>query len=88
MKRENALDALRGLFLVVMAFNHDGGPLSRFTHEPIGFVSAAEGFLFLSGLATGWTYAAPAGLSSSSPARRAFRKAGRIYLHHGVSFLL
>ncbi|MDC4224839.1 MAG: OpgC domain-containing protein [Candidatus Manganitrophus sp.] len=87
MKRENAFDALRGLFLVVMALNHDGGPLSRFTHESFGFVSAAEGFIFLSGFATGWAYAVPAGPSSPSLAQRAFQKARRIYLYQVVSSL-
>lgn len=87
MKRENAFDALRGLFLMVMALNHDGGPLSRFTHESFGFVSAAEGFIFLSGLATGWVYATLAGPSAPSLAQRTFRKARRIYLYQTVSLL-
>lgn len=84
MKRNDALDALRGLFLVVMTLNHDGGPLRRLTHEPFGFVSAAEGFFLLSGLATGLAYTAP---SFSSIAQRAFHNARRIYLYHLLSFL-
>lgn len=87
MKRENAIDELRGLFLVVMALNHDGGPLSRLTHESFGFVSAAEGFIFLSGLAIGWAHAVPASPSASSFSQRAFQKARCIYLYHLVSIL-
>jgi hypothetical protein len=85
MKRNEALDALRGLFLVVMALNHDGGPLSALTREPLGFFSAAEGFLFLSGLTTGLAYAAPA--SRPQIDRRPFQKAREIYFYHLLSFL-
>lgn len=36
--------------------NHIGGSVSRFTSHPIGFVSAAEGFIFLSGYVLGLTF--------------------------------
>jgi hypothetical protein len=43
-------DALRGWLLIVIACNHlYGSFVSQITREPFGFVSAAEGFVFLSG---------------------------------------
>ena len=50
--RDPFVDALRGLCLLVMTVNHFGGPLHAVMSQPLGYVSAAEGFIFLSGLAT------------------------------------
>lgn len=47
--RDRRIDTLRGLLLVVMTIDHLGGPLSRYTFEAPGFVSAFEGFVLLSG---------------------------------------
>lgn len=55
------LDCLRGLMLVIMMLNHlryfpmwsinDKAPwVAHFTFQPLGFFTAAEGFVFLSGL--------------------------------------
>jgi len=50
MKRVLAYDGLRGWLLIVIACNHlYGGYVTDFTREPLGFVSAAEAFVFLSG---------------------------------------
>ncbi|MGB0936812.1 MAG: OpgC domain-containing protein [Colwellia sp.] len=50
MKRIIELDGLRGWLLIIIACNHlYGGYVTQFTREPLGFVSAAEGFVFLSG---------------------------------------
>lgn len=49
-KRRPELDALRGFFLVWMTLNHLPTHLSDYFNQPIGFVSSAEGFVFLSGL--------------------------------------
>ncbi len=54
--RKNDLDVLRGILLILITVNHIGGPVSRFTSHPIGFVSAAEGFIFLSGYVLGLTF--------------------------------
>ncbi|MEO6685639.1 MAG: OpgC domain-containing protein, partial [Dyadobacter sp.] len=48
-KRDNSLDVLRGILLVMITINHIGGPLCVLTFQPMSFVSAAEGFVFLSG---------------------------------------
>lgn len=50
------LDTLRGLMLVLLAFDHYGGAIRNVTYEPLGFVSAAEGFIFLAGLMLGLLY--------------------------------
>jgi hypothetical protein len=47
--RDKRLDSLRGLFLLIMTIDHFGAPLRKITHEAFGYISAAEGFVFLSG---------------------------------------
>ena len=54
--RDYSLDVLRGLILVIMLVDHIGGPFRKFTFESLGFVSAAEGFVYLSGLVFGLVY--------------------------------
>ncbi|WP_119393936.1 OpgC domain-containing protein [Salinibius halmophilus] len=57
--RNLALDGLRGFFLVIMAVNHLFGAFVRnFTAEPLGPVSAAEGFVLLSGIVFAMVYGA------------------------------
>lgn len=46
--RRVELDALRGLMLIIMALNHLPTRLRVYSDQPLGFVSAAEGFVFLS----------------------------------------
>jgi hypothetical protein len=47
------LDIVRGLLLVNIMFNHTPGPHNQYTSQPLGFVSSAEGFFFLSGYLLG-----------------------------------
>ena len=49
MRRDHRLDTIRGILLIMMTINHLGGPASKLTFEPFGFVSAAAGFVLLSG---------------------------------------
>src|SRR2546423_7044987 len=56
MGRRLALDAVRGLMLVWMALTHLPTFLPAYTNQPFGFVSASEGFIFLSALFTGRIY--------------------------------
>lgn len=56
--RKEVLDSLRGALLILIAFSHVPIPYeweSLFSH-PLGFISAAEGFFFLSGLVGGLAY--------------------------------
>jgi hypothetical protein len=56
MARRLELDAARGLMLVWITFTHLPTALSAYVNQPFGFVSAAEGFIFLSALFTGQIY--------------------------------
>jgi len=55
--RDLRFDSLRGLMLVIMTVNHLPSLVARFTDEPLGVFSGAEGFVFLSGLLAGLVYA-------------------------------
>ena len=56
MGRRPELDAVRGLMLVWIALTHLPTSVSAYVNQPFGFVSAAEGFIFLSALFTGRIY--------------------------------
>lgn len=79
--RDRRLDTLRGLFLVIMLIDHLGGYIADYTYQPFGFVSAAEGFIFLSGVMFGQIY----GRYAADGARlrqRAVARALVIYRYH------
>ncbi|KEA62628.1 OpgC protein [Marinobacterium lacunae] len=85
--RDRRLDSLRGIFLVIMLIDHLGGFIANYTYQPLGFVSAAEGFIFLSGLMFGQIYARYA----ADPAtlfRRSISRAWLIYRYHIVMVLV
>lgn len=55
--RNLAIDGFRGLLLIIIAINHlEGRLITPYTKEPFGFVSAAEAFVFLSGLVAAMVY--------------------------------
>jgi hypothetical protein len=56
MGRRVELDAVRGLMLVWITLTHLPTIASTYVNQPFGFVSAAEGFIFLSALFTGRIY--------------------------------
>ncbi len=56
MERRLEIDALRGLMLVWMTLVHVPTVLTPWVNQPIGFLSASEGFIFLSALFTGRIY--------------------------------
>lgn len=89
MKRDLRLDTLRGLMLVSMMVFHWPGPIRRFTHEPVGFVSAAEGFVFLSGLIAGLVFVRFGQRYDHDALRtRSLRRARDIYLAHVIPLAL
>ena len=56
VKRDMVLDSLKGFFLVIMAINHFGGNIRAITWETFGFVTMAEGFVFISGYVFSYVY--------------------------------
>jgi hypothetical protein len=54
--RRLELDAARGLMLVWITLTHLPTSASTYVNQPFGFISAAEGFIFLSALFTGRIY--------------------------------
>jgi len=87
--RDSRLDALRGLFLIVMTIDHLPSILAKFTYEFAGYVSAAEGFVFLSGFVAGLTYTR-IGFQHGERMMwsRALKRARTIYLYHIATFLI
>lgn len=80
--RDLRLDALRGLCLVFLMLDHlPDFYLQPYIFQPFGLFSPAGGFVFISGLVSGWVYGRTgmeAGFRELK--RRAFRRAGVIYL--------
>ena len=81
------LDSLRGLMLVILAFDHYGGFVRNITYEPLGFVSAAEGFIFLAGLMLGIIYVKKMVESPQRVVQKLLSRTFKIYLTY-VAVLL
>ena len=90
--RDLRLDTLRGFLLVLITINHfgswspDSWWITQVTWQPFGYVSAAEGFVFLSG----FIFSIVSMRYCATPAelwRRSWRRAFDIYLHHLVLIL-
>jgi hypothetical protein len=82
-QRQPELDALRGLLLLWMTLTHLPTHASEYVNQPFGFVSAAEGFVFLSAVLTGKLHARFA--YQSTPwelCRRLWGRARRVYWYH------
>jgi hypothetical protein len=82
------LDAWRGLMLVIMAAYHLGGPLGTPVRQVFGYVSAAEGFVLLSGLMSGLVYGRYAKAGFATLRDRMWRRACTIYRYHIVVILI
>jgi hypothetical protein len=76
------LDALRGLFLVWMTFTHMPTRFSDFVNQPIGFVSSAEGFVFLSALLVSRVYLREAQEDGAGLRVKLWRRTLKIYGYH------
>jgi len=88
-RRDERLDTLRGYMLVAITLNHLDTELRVLTDYVFGFVSTAEGFVFLSGLVAGLVYTRRSGRCTSGDlARHARRRAGQIYGAHLASYLV
>jgi hypothetical protein len=82
LERRPELDALRGLFLVWMTLTHLPTRFSDFTNQPIGFVSAAEGFVFVSALLVGRIYMRDSLKNAPGVRVTLWKRSLQIYAYH------
>jgi len=82
LERRPELDALRGLFLVWMTLTHLPTRFSDFTNQPIGFVSAAEGFVFISALLVGRIYMRDTLKDATGVRAKLWKRSLQIYAYH------
>ena len=83
MSRQPEIDALRGLMLVLMCVTHLPTRFAEWLGQPFGFVSAAEGFVFLSAYLVGVVYAGRARKFGQAEMRKAlWRRVGVVYRSH------
>jgi hypothetical protein len=82
LERKPELDALRGLFLVWMTLTHLPTKFSDLVNQPFGFVSSAEGFVFLSALLVARLYIHQAALDEAGLRIKLWRRALKIYGYH------
>ncbi len=81
--RRHDLDLLRGVMLVLMMITHLPTTLGARIGQPFGFVSAAEGFVFLSAFLAGSVYDRVAREHGAAAMRRALlSRALKVYLVH------
>lgn len=89
MQRRVEIDAARGLMLVWMTLTHLPTVASIYVNQPFGFVSGAEGFIFLSALFTGRIFASVAEREGErTMAWRLWMRAVRLYVYHLVLLAL
>ena len=82
LERKPELDALRGLFLVWMTLTHLPTRFSDFVNQPLGFVSSAEGFVFISALLVGRLYIRDLVLNPANVRVRLWKRSLKIYGYH------
>jgi hypothetical protein len=87
LPRKPEFDALRGLFLVWMTLTHLPTRVSDLVNQPFGFISSAEGFVFLSALLVGRVYMRQAVENGGQLRSKLWKRALRVYAYH-VSLLL
>jgi len=88
MQRHVELDWLRGLMLVLMTLTHLPTWFSNALGQPFGFVSAAEGFVFLSAFLVGRVFGGVAREQGFAAMRTVvWRRAVKIYVAHAALLL-
>lgn len=88
LPRKPEFDALRGLFLVWMTLTHLPTRMSDLVNQPFGFISSAEGFVFLSALLVGRVYMRQATENRGQMRTKLWKRALRVYAYHVVLLLL
>ena len=82
LERRPELDALRGLFLVWMTLTHLPTHFSDFVNSPIGFVSSAEGFVFVSAFLVGRLYIRETVQDENGVRVKLWKRSLKIYGYH------
>ncbi|WP_446742106.1 OpgC domain-containing protein [Silvibacterium acidisoli] len=82
LERRPELDALRGLFLVWMTLTHLPTRFSDFVNQPIGFVTSAEGFVFLSALLVGRIYIRELMRDDVKARTKLWKRSFKVYGYH------
>ncbi len=89
MQRRLEIDAARGVMLVWMTLTHLPTIVSVYVNQPFGFVSGAEGFIFLSALFTGRTFFLLAEREGNRVmVSQMWMRALRLYLYHLILLVL
>jgi hypothetical protein len=88
LERKPELDALRGLFLVWMTITHLPTRFSDFVNQPLGFVSSAEGFVFISALLVGRLYIRGLVQDPSNVRAQLWKRSLKIYGYHLIMLAL
>ncbi|WP_142988441.1 OpgC domain-containing protein [Granulicella rosea] len=88
LERRPEFDALRGLFLVWMTLTHLPTRLSDLVNQPFGFLSSAEGFVFLSALLVARLYIRKAAEDEGALRVKLWKRALKIYGYHVVLLML
>lgn len=89
--RDHRIDLLRGIALVMIFINHIPGTVwENFTSRNFGFSDAAEGFVLMSGIATGLAYGVPFlnGRPTWTQALRPWRRALTLWWVHVLVVVL
>jgi hypothetical protein len=85
MRRRIELDAARGAMLLWMTLTHLPTIISVYANQPFGFVSGAEGFIFLAALFTGRIYSLVAEQNGyPAMASQLWMRALRLYAYHVI----
>ncbi len=88
LQRRPELDALRGLFLVWMTLTHLPTKASEWVNQPFGFLSSAEGFVFLSALLVARIYSKQASEDPAGLQSKLWKRALKIYGIHVLMLTL
>lgn len=82
LERRPELDALRGFFLVWMVLTHLPTHCSDFVNSPLGFISSAEGFVFISAFLVGRLYIRESMQDESGVRSKLWKRTLKIYGYH------
>jgi len=82
LQRLPELDALRGLFLVWMTLTHLPTHFSNLVNEPFGFISSADGFVFLSALLIGRLYIRKMMQDPAGVRAHMWKRSLKLYAYH------